>query len=163
MLSWDLNIKVSWKHFNRICTLPKMTYVVMWPVHPRAAPILYLHLWFDSDISALHISRYPSQSDISTLRIIHAFMIFFVSRLAAVTLWRCSRRHYPFLAGLRRARSVIVRQLEVVIQACHVFPFPLPADFQAIQLVCTRVRGHTVSIRTASTRTERHSSSLPLF
>lgn len=45
---------------------------------------------------------------------------------------------YPFLAGLRRARGVIVGQLEVVVQACHVFPFPLPADLQAIQLVCTR-------------------------
>lgn len=57
---------------------------------------------------------------------------------------RSGTRHYPFLARLRRARGVIVWQLEVIIQACHVFPFPLPADFQTIQLVCTCARGHTV-------------------
>lgn len=72
-------------------------------------------------------------------------------RLAAVTLRRSGGRVYPFLAGLGRACGVIVGQLEVVVQACHVFPFPFPADFQTVQLVCMRVRGHTVQIRTAST------------
>ena len=43
---------------------------------------------------------------------------------------------YPFLAGLRHACGVVVRQLKEVLHACHALSLPLPAAHDAVQLVC---------------------------
>ena len=43
---------------------------------------------------------------------------------------------YPFLAGLRHARGVVVGQLKEVLHACHALPLPLPTANDAVQLVC---------------------------
>lgn len=42
---------------------------------------------------------------------------------------------YPFLSWLRHACGIVVWQLKVVIQVCHVLTFPLPTAPQTVQLV----------------------------
>lgn len=49
-------------------------------------------------------------------------------------LWSCGSI-YPFLPWFRHACCVVIWQLQVVIEACHVFTLPLPSASQPVQLV----------------------------
>lgn len=69
-------------------------------------------------------------------------MGFSCSVLGAASSHLCAAaQHYPFLPWLRHACGVVVRQLEVVVKACNVLAFPLPAASKSIQLVCVNGRG----------------------
>lgn len=49
-----------------------------WHARSRAVTMLDFHSWYDSGISAMNISQYRYQSDISTLRMIHGHSTYFL-------------------------------------------------------------------------------------
>lgn len=57
---------------------PPLNTLVSSQKHSRTVPVLCIYLRCNPDISALKISRYRYQTDISTLRMIYTFMTYFL-------------------------------------------------------------------------------------